>query len=207
MGWRFRKSVKIAPGTRLNLSKSGVSVTNRVGKTGLSHRTQILGGRRSSSSKSSGGCLGRILGGFVALFIIGLLLSRIPPKSTDTDAPGVEATPELPIVAVSADPEQTPEPTPDLTPDPIPLESLTPEEAYAQTMERLARLGGKTVEEYQQEMYGKEEVFILNKKTKIYHDPSCAVLKTADQANIETFVGTWEELAKNGYTPCGRCHP
>ena len=207
MGWRFRKSVKIAPGTRVNISKSGVSVTNRVGKTGLSHRTQILGGRRSSSSKSGGGCLGRIIGGIVALFIIGLLLSRIPPKATDAEAPGAEAAPELPIVAVSAEPEQTPEPTPDPTPDPTPLESLTPEEAYAQTMERLAGLSGKTVEEYQQERYGKEEVFSLNKETKIYHDPSCAALKNADRVNIETFVGTRLELAEAGYTPCGRCNP
>ena len=59
MGWRYRKSVKIAPGTRLNFSKSGVSMTNRVGKTGLYHRTQLAGGkkktqRNTTNSRSSG---------------------------------------------------------------------------------------------------------------------------------------------------------
>ena len=68
MAWRFRKSVKIAPGIRLNFSKSGVSTTIgdrgssiNLGKrgvyhnmsipgTGLSNRTRLTGGDRQSSS-------------------------------------------------------------------------------------------------------------------------------------------------------------
>ncbi|WP_313461684.1 DUF4236 domain-containing protein [Pseudomonas nitroreducens] len=62
MGFRFRKSIKVAPGIKLNISKGGVSTTVgkrgasvNVGKkgvhtnagipgTGLSYRTKISGG-------------------------------------------------------------------------------------------------------------------------------------------------------------------
>ncbi|WP_288074680.1 DUF4236 domain-containing protein [Pseudomonas sp.] len=62
MGIRFRKSIKVAPGIKLNISKSGVSTTIgkrgasvNIGKkgvhanagipgTGLSYRTKIAGG-------------------------------------------------------------------------------------------------------------------------------------------------------------------
>ena len=47
MGFRFRKSKKILPGTRVNMSKSGVSVSTKLGG-GLSYRTQIIGGRKKA---------------------------------------------------------------------------------------------------------------------------------------------------------------
>jgi hypothetical protein len=71
MGWRFRKSVKLAPGLRLNLSKSGASVsagrrgaTLNVGKrgtrvtfgipgTGVFYSTKI-GGRRRRAAAGDG---------------------------------------------------------------------------------------------------------------------------------------------------------
>jgi len=51
MAWRYRKSIKIAPGTRLNFSRRGVSLTNRVGKTGLYHRTQLVGGKKRTKAR------------------------------------------------------------------------------------------------------------------------------------------------------------
>ena len=48
MGLRVRKSVKIAPNTRLNISKNGVSTTTHLAK-GVSYRTQIAGGRKRKS--------------------------------------------------------------------------------------------------------------------------------------------------------------
>ena len=70
MSWRFRKSVKIAPGTRVNFSRRGVSMTNRVGKTGLYHRTQLVGGQKRRSKSSEPGCLGRSFGIVAALFVL-----------------------------------------------------------------------------------------------------------------------------------------
>lgn len=68
MGFRFQRSVRLAPGLRLNLSKSGVSATLgrpgatvNVGRrgvegsaglpgTGLSYRRRIVGGRSGISA-------------------------------------------------------------------------------------------------------------------------------------------------------------
>ena len=67
MGFRFQKSVRLAPGLRLNLSKSGVSAslgrpgaTVNIGRrgvegsaglpgTGLSYRRRVAGGRSGVS--------------------------------------------------------------------------------------------------------------------------------------------------------------
>lgn len=49
MGLRVRKSVKIAPGTRLNISKSGISTSTRLAK-GVSYRTQVVGGKKGKTS-------------------------------------------------------------------------------------------------------------------------------------------------------------
>ena len=54
MGLRFRKSVKIAPGVRVNMSKSGVSATTKLGG-GMSYRTQIVGGRKKGKKKAASG--------------------------------------------------------------------------------------------------------------------------------------------------------
>ncbi|WP_102337816.1 DUF4236 domain-containing protein [Collinsella provencensis] len=52
MGWRLRKSIKVAPGVRLNLSKSGVSTT--VGKKGLSFNIGKRGVYRNVSIPGTG---------------------------------------------------------------------------------------------------------------------------------------------------------
>ena len=65
MGFRFRKSIKVAPGIRLNLTKKGISSVSiagiNIGKrgiyknfdipgTGLSYRAKLAGGSRSAQS-------------------------------------------------------------------------------------------------------------------------------------------------------------
>lgn len=49
MGWGFRKSIKIAPGVRINLSKKGVSAS--LGTKGLTYNTR---GRVTASIPGSG---------------------------------------------------------------------------------------------------------------------------------------------------------
>jgi len=69
MGWSFRKSFKVAPGIRLNLSKGGVGISGGVkgfrvgvgprgtnvsaGRDGLYYRKQLGGGFSSPRAKSS----------------------------------------------------------------------------------------------------------------------------------------------------------
>ena len=73
MGLRFRKTVKLGPGIRLNFSKSGISTsigprgfTTTVGKngvyrnvgipgTGISYRTKVGGGKAKTTRKRASG--------------------------------------------------------------------------------------------------------------------------------------------------------
>jgi hypothetical protein len=61
MGWSFRKSFKIAPGIRINLSKSGpsVSVGGRGASVNVSKRGTTVGGGAGGiryRQKVGGGC-------------------------------------------------------------------------------------------------------------------------------------------------------
>lgn len=60
MGFRFRKSVKIAPGVRMNLSKRGVGMSFGIPGTGISYSTSS-GGRKRKSTRSSGGVGAKVL--------------------------------------------------------------------------------------------------------------------------------------------------
>jgi hypothetical protein len=83
MGFRFRKSIKLLPGIRLNVGKKGINsvsvggrrATTNIGKhgahttysisgTGISYRT---GSHKSGSGTTGVGCFGLCLFGFIAL--------------------------------------------------------------------------------------------------------------------------------------------
>lgn len=118
MGWRFRKSVKLFPGVRLNISKSGISTTLgsrgssvNFGKrgtratvsalgTGVSYSTLLSGGgtmqskanpvAKASSGKISGA--GWAVAGLLALLAIG----RCAPATTDSTATGQGSASAIP---------------------------------------------------------------------------------------------------------------
>jgi len=192
MGWRYRKSVKIAPGTRLNFSKSGVSMTNRVGNTGLYHRTQLAGGQKISSSSDSGekkkpGCLLKII---VLLLILGALGSCVGVKSQ---------APAVPTAAPTATATATVRPTPTVTPEP----TETPEP----TVDPLDELRGKidrleTAIENGEEW---EQDFVLNTSTGVFHCAVCSDVSKIDPANRQYYTGVRSEVIAMGYTPCGHC--
>lgn len=91
MAWRFQKRIKIAPGVRINLSKSGISATGgmpganlTVGKdgqqlnlgapgTGLSTQTK-LGGKRKQAAKAKADDPPGLIGIIAAVAIIALAL-------------------------------------------------------------------------------------------------------------------------------------
>lgn len=102
MGWRFRKSVKILPGVRLNFSRSGIStslgvpgatlnlgrgkrtLTTGLPGTGLSHSQSLMGGSDGTGpapkARSSGtGCVVWI-GAIIAL-LLGVSMCRAPDAS------------------------------------------------------------------------------------------------------------------------------
>lgn len=81
MGLRFRKSIRLGPSTRLNLSRSGPSVSTRLGRTTVNSRgitTTNLGGGFSYQTRSAGGkaglgCLGWMLALVVSAIVVALL--------------------------------------------------------------------------------------------------------------------------------------
>jgi uncharacterized protein DUF4236 len=121
MGFRFRKSIKILPGIRLNVGKHGINsvsvggrgTTTNIGKhgthttysipgTGISYRTGI----RKHASRSAGlGYLGLFLCGFVALTVFNAFTHH-----EDTSAKATTVEPPL-VTSVES---PSPIPTPDL---------------------------------------------------------------------------------------------
>lgn len=118
MGFGFRKSIKILPGVRVNVSRSGVSTSIggrgasvNIGKrgtylnagvpgTGLSYRDRMGGGSGSmgSSGSAGNGCLG-CLGGVFVLMMMGTCIG------SDSSSP--PTPPPLSIYEPSAPPAPT----------------------------------------------------------------------------------------------------
>lgn len=106
MGWQFRKSLRLMPGVRLNLTHRGLSATlggspfsvnlGRRGVrrtlslpgTGLSHRSSVAGGGGRSQT---GGCAVLILAGIATTALLGQCSRRSEPASV-TAAPAQVAT-------------------------------------------------------------------------------------------------------------------
>ena len=49
--------------------------------------------------------------------------------------------------------------------------------------------------------------YILNTKTRKFHDPDCSSVDDMSEANKETYSGSRDDLIDQGYEPCGRCNP
>ena len=52
-----------------------------------------------------------------------------------------------------------------------------------------------------------EQTYILNTNTNKFHLPDCSGVRDIKEKNREEYTGTREEILKQGYEPCGRCHP
>ncbi len=49
--------------------------------------------------------------------------------------------------------------------------------------------------------------YILNTKSRKFHNPGCPAAKKISDENKEIFSGSRDDLIKNGYSPCGICNP
>lgn len=49
--------------------------------------------------------------------------------------------------------------------------------------------------------------YILNTKSRKFHDPDCSSVDDMSEANKETYSGSRDDLIDQGYEPCGRCNP
>ena len=119
MSWRFRKSVKLFPGVRLNISKGGISTTFgprgvsvNLGKRGTRATVGVPGTGVSYSTLSSGGGTGQpmanqvtkpsngkisgagwAVAGLLALIAIG----RCAPTTTNSNSTAQAAAPAVPV--------------------------------------------------------------------------------------------------------------
>jgi hypothetical protein len=97
MGWRFRRSVKIAPGVRLNVGKRGSSVSVGVPGTGASYVTPLTSQANAAIPRK--GRLGRLflyaVLGFIGLMLIGVFAPRpaAPPPLSSEQVEAIRTNP------------------------------------------------------------------------------------------------------------------
>jgi len=56
-------------------------------------------------------------------------------------------------------------------------------------------------------MSGEQMNYVLNTKSKKFHDPDCSGADGISESNREDYTGTRQWLIAMGYTPCGQCDP
>ncbi len=54
---------------------------------------------------------------------------------------------------------------------------------------------------------GETADYILNTKSKKFHNPDCSGVGKIKEENREEFQGSRDDLIHRGYSPCGTCHP
>lgn len=196
MAFRFRKSIKLAPGVKLNLGKKSVGVS--------------VGGKYGGVSYNSrNGARARVSAPGTGLSYTTSLNSKSSSKATPSQAPApvekekkpfykswlfwaavivvlmllsscsAAPAPEITFVSISPSPAaSTPLPTP-APAEPTPAPTTDPE-----------------IRDY-----------VLNTSSCKFHYPSCDSVEKIKPSNREAFTGTRQELIQRGYDSCGICHP
>ena len=52
-----------------------------------------------------------------------------------------------------------------------------------------------------------KKTYIVNTKTKKFHNPDCEGVKKMSSSNTKKYKGTRDSLISNGYSPCQKCNP
>lgn len=52
-----------------------------------------------------------------------------------------------------------------------------------------------------------KKTYIVNTKTKKFHNPDCDGVKKMSSSNKKKYKGTRDSLISNGYSPCKKCNP
>lgn len=230
MGLRFRKSIKILPGIKLNLGKKSAGVS--AGTTGARYSVNSSGRKTStvgipgtglSYSKSSGGgkksdkgsktvlpCRLIIAVGVLIFILIGGIAactdSDDEPTTTTTAAETTtEAEPESKtsiIEAVAAlSPHETTAEAAETT------EKATEKLTEAKTEKKTEKAAEKKTEKVTEKKPAAQKTYVLNKSTMKFHLPSCSSCSKIKAENKGSYTGSRDDLIGQGYSPCGNCHP
>ena len=233
MGLRFRKSIKILPGVKLNLGKksAGVSVgttgarysvnssgrkTSTVGipGTGLSYSNSSGGGKKSDKSSKSVLPWRLILTVGILIFI---LIGGIAACTDSDDEPTTTTT------AAETTTEAEPESKTSLLEA---VAALSPHETTAEAAETTEKATEKLTESKNEKKTEKaaekktekatekktaapsaQKTYVLNKSTMKFHLPSCSSCSKIKAENKGSYTGSRDDLISQGYSPCGNCHP
>lgn len=229
MGLRFRRSIKILPGVKLNLGKKSAGVS--AGTTGARYSVNSSGRKTStvgipgtglSYSKSSG-CgkksdkgsksvlpwrLILTVGILIFILIGGIAActdSDDEPTTTTTAAETTtEAEPESKtsiIEAVAAlSPHETTAEAAETT------EKRTEKPTEAKTEKKPEKRTEKATEK-KTAAPSAQKTYVLNKSTMKFHLPSCSSCSKIKAENKGSYTGSRDDLIGQGYSPCGNCHP
>ncbi len=52
-----------------------------------------------------------------------------------------------------------------------------------------------------------QEEFVLNTKSKKFHEPTCGAVEDMSEKNKKDYFGSRDALLSDGYSPCGNCKP
>ena len=194
MAFRFRKSIKLAPGVKLNVGKKsvGVSVGGKYGGVSFNSRS---GSRARVSAPGTG------------LSYTTSLNSKSSSKATPSHAPAPVEKEKKPfykswlfwaavIVVLLLLSSCSASPAPENT-----VVSLSPSPAASTPL--------PTAEPATPAPSADPEIrdYVLNTNSFKFHYPSCYSVEKIKPSNREAFTGTRQELIQRGYDSCGICHP
>lgn len=232
MGLRFRRSIKILPGVKLNLGKksAGVSVgttgarysvnssgrkTSTVGipGTGLSYSKSSGGGKKSDKGSKSVLPWRLILAVGVLIFLLigGIAActdSDDEPTTTTTAAETTtEAEPESKTSIIEAVAALSPKETTEAA-ETTEKRTEKPTEAKAEKKtEKVTEKKTEKVTEKKTAAPSAQKTYVLNKSTMKFHLPSCSSCSKIKAENKGSYTGSRDDLIGQGYSPCGNCHP
>ena len=233
MGLRFRRSIKILPGVKLNLGKKSAGVS--VGSTGARYSVNSSGRKTStvgipgtglSYSKSSGDGkksdkdsktvlpwrLILTVGILIFILIGGIaactdsddeLTTTTTAAETTTEAEPESKTSILEAVAALSPHETTSEAAE--TTEKL-TEKLTESKNEKKT-EKAAEKKTEKATEKKTAAPSAQKTYVLNKSTMKFHLPSCSSCSKIKAENKGSYTGSRDDLIGQGYSPCGNCHP
>lgn len=229
MGLRFRRSIKILPGVKLNLGKKSAGVS--VGTTGARYSVNSSGRKTStvgvpgtglSYSNSSGGGKKSDKGSKTVLpwrliiavgVLIFLLIGGIAACTDSDDEPTTTTT------AAETTTEAEPESKTSILEA---VAALSPHETTAEAAETTEKRTEKPTEAKTEKKPEKrtekatekktaapsaQKTYVLNKSTMKFHLPSCSSCSKIKAENKGSYTGSRDDLISQGYSPCGNCHP
>ncbi len=230
MGLRFRKSIKILPGVKLNLGKKSAGVS--VGTTGARYSVNSSGRKTStvgipgtglSYSKSSGGKKSDkgsktvlpwrlIIAVAVLIFILigGIAActdSDDEPTTTTAAETTTEAEPESKTSIIEAVAALSPKETTEAAET---TEKRTEKPTEAKTEKKTEKAIEKKTEKATEKKTAApsaQKTYVLNKSTMKFHLPSCSSCSKIKAENKGSYTGSRDDLIGQGYSPCGNCHP